>query len=324
MTQAASPNLEQLAPAAPVAAATRAAASLAAADARRVIALAEVATPAGEHVRAPDAEMVALVAMGLERMGSPLREHYGKLLLALDLVQRKQSQASSSPAQLADELAKRLEIAEAEAAQLQAAVSTVDELVQNAAAVSPTELRDELAARAAEITRMTLEQTQLAVLTEKLIVELKQAQLEAFELDPLRAEMEKNEREANDLERQRATEQSDQRTVFSLPRGFQKEGWLAVVEAKTIIVAPLGRPTPPISLTASTVPLLGNSAGEELLAWIEREQSHSIYLLLVVRPGGERTLDEAIQLLSERNISFGYDLIGADEEIMHPERGAAP
>jgi len=246
------------------------------------------------------------------------------LLLALDLVQRKQSQASSSPAQLADELAKRLEIAEAEAAQLQAAVSTVDELVQNAAAVSPTELRDELAARAAEITRMTLEQTQLAVLTEKLIVELKQAQLEAFELDPLRAEMEKNEREANDLERQRATEQSDQRTVFSLPRGFQKEGWLAVVEAKTIIVAPLGRPTPPISLTASTVPLLGNSAGEELLAWIEREQSHSIYLLLVVRPGGERTLDEAIQLLSERNISFGYDLIGADEEIMHPERGAAP
>ncbi len=246
------------------------------------------------------------------------------LLLALDLVQRKQSQASSSPAKLADELTKRLESAEAEVSQLQAAASAADDLVQDAAAIAPTELRDELVARAAEIARMTAERARLEALTNKLDAELKQAQLEAFDLEPLRAETEHKEREADDLERQRTAEQSDQRTVFSLPRGFQKEGWLAVVDARTIIVAPLGRPARPITLTTSNVPLIGNSAAEGLLAWIDREQSRSIYILLLARPGGERTLDEAERLLSEREISFGYDLIGEDEIIMHPERGAAP
>jgi cell division protein FtsB len=245
------------------------------------------------------------------------------LLLALDLVQRKQSEASSSPAHLADELTKRLESAVAEAAQLQAAVSAADELVQDVAGVSPTELRNELAAREAEIERMTKERRRLETLTEKLAEELKQVRLEAFELETLRAETESLEREADELERQRTAEQVEGRAVFSLPRGFQKKGWLAVVETRTITLAPLGRPARPITLTSSNVPLLGNSSAQELIAWIDREQSRTIYILLLVRPGGERTLDEAERLLSERGISFGYDLICADETIMHPERGAA-
>jgi choline dehydrogenase-like flavoprotein len=63
----------------------RAGAALGSADARRIVAFAEAATPAGRFHRAPDAELVAAVAAGIEEMGPPIRDHYRAMLLALDL-----------------------------------------------------------------------------------------------------------------------------------------------------------------------------------------------------------------------------------------------
>ena len=60
-------------------------AALTAQDALRIVALAEVATPAGRHVRAPDGALVAEIAAALPHLGPRFAKDYGKLLLALDL-----------------------------------------------------------------------------------------------------------------------------------------------------------------------------------------------------------------------------------------------
>ena len=55
------------------------------------------------------------------------------LFLALDLVQRKQGQASESPAVLADELIARVAEVEAELAKLREELNRADDLVQQVA-----------------------------------------------------------------------------------------------------------------------------------------------------------------------------------------------
>ena len=48
------------------------------------------------------------------------------------------------------------------------------------------------------------------------------------------------------------------------------------------------------------------------------------YFLLLVRPDAARAFDDVQELLTDKSISHGFDLIGADQSILHPERGAAP
>ena len=63
------------------------------------------------------------------------------LFLALDLVNRKQGQASESPAVLADELVARIADVEAELIKLRQELARTDELVQQVASTSPADLR---------------------------------------------------------------------------------------------------------------------------------------------------------------------------------------
>lgn len=246
------------------------------------------------------------------------------LLLALDLVQRKQSNASDSSSQLAKDLESRLTEAEEEFTQLSAAVNLTDDLVQDVAATSPAELREEIARRESAIVELKTEQIRLEQQAEQWRARLKAEQVKQFELEPVRQKTEDAVREATDLERQHASERDENRTVFSLPRGFQKEGWIAVVDQRQITVAPIGRPEVPIVFNASGLLLIGNSAAEEFMMWVDLQKLRSAYFLLLVRPDADSDFDEVEKLLSGKDVSHGFDLIGQDETIMHPERGAAP
>ena len=246
------------------------------------------------------------------------------LLLALDLVQRKQSKAGDSSGNLAVELVARLAAAEVELAELNAVAGTTDDLVREVAATSPAELRNEIAERQSAIVELERERTRLERQRGQWKTREKQAQTEQFDLEPLRQQQANALAEAAELVRQRTSEQVENRTVFSLPRGFQKEGWVVVIDATQIAIAPLGRPAQPVVVRASGLPLIGTSAAAAFVAWIEREQLRSAYFLLLVRPDASRAFADTQELLTAKSISHGFDLIGSDQVILHPERGAAP
>jgi len=246
------------------------------------------------------------------------------LLLALDLVQRKQSQSSNSSASLAVDLVKCLERAESELARLRTVAATTDELVRAVAATSPAELRNEIAQRESAITELERERERLEQQNKHWRSREKEELSEQFDLEPLRDEQVKSERTASDIERQAAEERAENRTVFSLPRGMQKEGWLAVIDPRQISVAPLGRPSRPLHFAASGLPLLGSSATDNLEKWINEQRMESAYFLLLVRPDGASTFDDVQQMMERKSLSHGFDLVDADQTILHPDRGAAP
>ena len=113
------------------------------------------------------------------------------------------------------------------------------------------------------------------------------------------------------------------RVLFTLPRGFNKEGWIAVVELGRITVAPLGRAAKP-QVFVSTGTFLKKSAVDALIDWIDRDRLRSAYFLVLIRPVGARTFSELEDAFHGKSISFGFDLIDAERTVLHPERGAAP
>ncbi len=246
------------------------------------------------------------------------------LLLALDLVQRKQSQSSDSSAALAVELVKSLERAESELARLRTVAESTDDLVREVAATSPAELRNEIAQRESAIAELERERTRLQQQGKVWHAREKEELSEQFDLEPLNEEQLKTARTASELERQQADERAENRTIFSLPRGMQKEGWLAVIDSREISVAPLGRPAKPTIFVATGSRLFGSSAANNFGKWVDAQKLSSAYFLLLIRPDAADAFDDVQQKLERKSVSHGFDLIDADQTILHPERGAAP
>ena len=245
------------------------------------------------------------------------------LLLALDLVQRKQSQSGETSASIALELIAALERAEAEFARLSVLAESTDELVKEVAATSPAELKNEIAQRESTIAELERERARLEQQNQKWRSREKEVLGEQFDLEPLKEEQVRTERTAKEVQRQSAEERTENRTIFSLPRGTTKEGWVAVIDSDQISVAPLERPEKPTTFVSSGLLLLSVSATGHFEKWIDERQLGSAYFLLLIRPDGAKPFDDVRRMMERKTISHGFDLAGADQTLLHPERGAS-
>ncbi|WP_010585444.1 hypothetical protein [Schlesneria paludicola] len=245
------------------------------------------------------------------------------LLLALDLVQRKQSQANDSSTVLALEVVERLQQVEAELAQLQQASDTTDDLIRDVAATSPAELQADIEERERAIAALELERTRLRQLAESTATRRKLLLVEQFELEPSKQQTAKNETLIADLERQRSEEQAENRLIYAMPRGTTRTGWIIEIDGADLVVAPMGRAAKPRRFV-SGLTLLGSSAVKQLMLWIDQQNLYSSYFLVLVRPNGTRSFEEVLDALEKKQITHGSDLIGDDQVLLHPERGAVP
>ena len=245
------------------------------------------------------------------------------LFLALDLVQRKQGQASESSAALALELVARIADVESELAKLRKELDRTDDLVKQVASTSPAELKAEIVRREHVIEDLRRELQRQEEKRTRLVAQEQAAATEKFDLAPLRQRIEQTARETREMQGQLDQEKQENRVLFTLPRGFNKEGWIAVVESGRITVAPLGRAAKP-QVFVSTGTFLKKSAADALIDWIDRDRLRSAYFLVLIRPNGSRTFAELEDVFRDKSISFGFDLIDAERTVLHPERGAAP
>lgn len=245
------------------------------------------------------------------------------LLLALDLVQRKQSRTSDSTALLAAEVSKRLEQLEAELAQLQTMASMTDELARELADATPADLQREITARQQDLQRLEQQRSRLEEQARLWKDREKEQLAEQFDLEPFKQEATTVEAMTAELERQRADEHAENRTIYSLPRGTQKKGWIVELESGRITIAPIGRAEPPKTFESSGVSLIGTSAAGNFAKWIDSQSREDFYFLLLLRPDSGDEFDQVHKMLETKKISHGFDLIDAERTVFHPERGAA-
>lgn len=243
------------------------------------------------------------------------------LLLSLELVTKTEPSGAMQAAETAAALQAEIVAATAERQELEQSLQSADQLVQAAAALSPEELRRDITRVTADADAITADLATLDAKRQQVQRELQVAAVERFDQQRLEAELAALEAEAEAVAEQVEAETREDRPVFSLPQGETRDGWLVVLAADRVTVAPLGRAAPPRDFVAGSS-RAGASAVGSFLAWVDMQNAADVYLLMLIRPGGAAGFKLLQPALNERGVAYGYDLVREQQSLLHPERGA--
>jgi uncharacterized small protein (DUF1192 family) len=245
------------------------------------------------------------------------------LFLALDLVQRKQSAHADTASGVGEDLTARIAELQAELARLQAETTRIDATVREVAQFSPAELQAEVTAAERSIQSLQSRHKQLLEHHRRWQAKEKTVLAQKFDLRPQQLQLEITRQAHRDVQQQIEEGRNDRRPIYGLPRGITAGGWVAVIEEDVITVAPLGRRAQPREFRQGALPIITGTAADAFVKWAKQEEPHA-YFLLLIRPGGAVQFDEVDSEFIDRSMSYGFDLIDAQQEILHPEKGAAP
>lgn len=245
------------------------------------------------------------------------------LFLVLDLLQRKQATQQVTVEAVSEDLEARIAEIEAELEQLKAVTSRADAMVQEVAEFSPAELQADITATEQAIKDLESQQQSQNERHKALSNRLKTALAAQFDLRPKQEELAQTKRETRDVRSAMESTRTDPRIIFALPKGFNKSGWIAVIESDLISVAPLGRPVKPIEFRQTGISLFSGTPSDAFVKWIKSQELEGAYFLLLVRPGGATLFDAVDSKLTTLSIAHGFDVIDSQRPILHPEKGAA-
>jgi hypothetical protein len=243
------------------------------------------------------------------------------LMLSLELIQRPEHNSAAAAAQSAVQIQREIEQAEADAAALEQLVRETNARIENSAGLSAAELQRQTSITLADTLQLDAEIAALQARVESLKGADRELRAKTFEQQDSRRQVESARRKAAELERALEEGQRDNRPLFSLPRGFDKAGWIAVLSESEVAVAPLGRASRPLVFAADSG-LLADSAAGKFLEWTRSQSASNLYVLLVIRPDGISVFEQVAEGLDLRGIAYGFDLAPAGQRLLHPERGA--
>ncbi len=245
------------------------------------------------------------------------------LLLTLELVQRPAQRERVDNSAVVRQIREALAAAQSEQQALESLLQRSDQVIRNAAAASPDEVRRAIVSLKDESDLLRERIQNIRAQLEALENAEREVQVESFDLRPTREALTAARLEAESLQRQIEVERQEDRPLFSLPHGFNRDGWLVVISAVDIAVAPVGRPAAPTTFTGTSAGLFSvRSAVSQFLEWAKTVKSPNPYFLFLIRPDGVRAFDQLRESLDNRGVSYGYDLIASDQMVLHPERGA--
>jgi len=247
------------------------------------------------------------------------------LLLSLELVERPEQDSQRVTSSVATEVESAIAEAEAELETLQGSVQELNTLIEDIAETSPSELQNEIDSLRRRIDQKKQGLNQLAAQEQQLEREKEDVLVEQFDRKDEREQLNEVTQELADLQEQLEQEREEDRLVFTLPKGSKKSGWLAVIESDKVQTAPLGRESRPLRFASRSSSFLStDSAVDQFMQWAKDKNASSSYYLVLVRPSGASAFNELESRLSLAGIQFGFDLIGENQSVLHPERGAAP
>lgn len=245
------------------------------------------------------------------------------LFLALDLIQRKQSAHAGTASGVGEDLTARIAELQAELTRLQAETTRTDATVREVAQFSPAELQAEVTTAERSIQSLQSRHKQLLEHHGLWQSKEKAALAQKFDLRPQQLQLEITRQAHRDVQQQIEEGRNDRRPIYGLPRGITTGGWVAVIEEDVVTVAPLGRRAKPREFRQGALPIITGTAADAFVKWAKQEEQRA-YFLLLIRPGGAAQFDEIASEFIDLSMSYGFDLIDAQQEILHPEKGAAP
>jgi len=245
------------------------------------------------------------------------------LLLTLELAQSQPGEATESLDAVASQLSARIQEVQNRLKEIQISLDKGDDFVQEIAATSPAELRSEQQRREQSIADLKKELQEQEELKTRNESERRSVETATFDLAPTREENARILAEVQQLEQTLVAEEKDGRVLFTLPKGFTKPGWIAVIEPEKVSTAPMEKEFSPQVFTGAGG-LFSRSAARQFVDWIKAEKRTDAYFLILLRPESAKMFDELEEMLEKESIAFGFDVITADQPVLDPVKGAAP
>ncbi|MDZ4819490.1 MAG: hypothetical protein SGJ20_11005 [Planctomycetota bacterium] len=261
------------------------------------------------------------------------------LLLVVELVHRQLSAAETTVADIQDELSDAVDQAEQQKAALAARLEQGAAVLQDST-TAPAEVQDavelqrQLEALRAEQDRLRQQLESAKKHEETAMASKFDRREEQAELDRLQNEIAateqaiqkqqqanvQHEQQVRDLKAQQGeSANNNRRRIYNPAAGTSKQAWLVDVHTDRLEVAPLGKSATPVSLAFSSA----SRSGPALRNWAKDLSSRSNYFILVLRPNGTEAFDSLRTSIEAAGYEVGFDLVGQDEVILDPTKGAA-
>jgi hypothetical protein len=259
------------------------------------------------------------------------------LLLALELIHRT-LEAASPRLVSAAEVREAIAQAEGHAEELRDRLRQTGEQLRQAASVSPAslerELRDLKSHRdtlTAELGQLRKEQAAAKKAEQNAMAQAFDQEAEKAELENLRAKQESlaksvaQQRQANEAKRGEIEEMKLDKTakakgrrIYNPAPGAGKQAWLVEVARDRFAVAPLGKVARPIIFAQRSI----QGRISAFSAWMQKRSAAKDYFVMLIRPDGIDSFDALREAVDARGFDMGFDLIGENEIVLDPERGA--
>ena len=245
------------------------------------------------------------------------------LVLTLELIQRP-TLAQSVTVAVNSDLETSAEEARTELERLESVLDDSDQLIRELSELTPQETERQIRVVRRKIDELQQDLERLQEQRQQLAEAKKRVDVEHFDQKADREQLAELKRRIEELKRELDREQTTERPIFALPRGVTKQGWVVVVSGAVIQAAPMNRVQQPLSFTSDGKKLFSDSAVDQFIAWTHNRDAGSAYLLILVRPSGLKAFETLRPQLAINGILFGFDLVGTDETILDPVRGAVP
>ena len=133
------------------------------------------------------------------------------------------------------------------------------------------------------------------------------------------------QRQANNVKRGEVEEMKLDKTakakgrrIYNPAPGAGKQAWLVEVAGDRIAAAPLGKVARPVMFTERTT----ERRVAAFSVWMQKRSAAKDYFVMLIRPDGIASFDALRDAIDTRGFDMGFDLIGKDDVVLDPERGA--
>ncbi len=235
------------------------------------------------------------------------------LLLALELLQRKEESPPVKTAEITEQIESSVEENRQQIEDLKQQLKQQGQQAVELARVDPTHL-----------SRQITDTTRLTEAMQQELEELEQQQ-DATANRQQQAEQDLDQREESKSLEQLLQEIAEHREkiekitqsnrmIFNPDAGENKTPWLVEVQGNQIQTAPVGQ---------AQRPEVFADVGE-FRRWVSGRNPSREYFVLLVKPAGIDAFDDIRTFLQSKRFDVGYDVLAADQNAIDPETGTAP
>jgi flagellar biosynthesis chaperone FliJ len=246
------------------------------------------------------------------------------LCLSLELLNRSLEPQQPVDLQTIDDLRESVSQLQTNLAALQTRPAFESELLAEAAEATPNQLRDELQDLERQLQVLQADVESETARAAQLAEVAKQTEATLFDAKPRLEELARLQEQTEAMRAKIEELKNLQRPLYTMPRGDNRAGWVVVVSNGRIETAPMGQPSAPLVFDDPfAISVLSSRPSARFRKWLEDAAAGRLYLLVLVRPDGSPLFDRLEGELVQRNVSFGFDLVAADQQVLDPRQGAA-